>query len=162
MTRITHFYSTLPSVSFLLSWSFLNGTFIHLFKTTALMAKSLTLALLLGAPLFTSGQGWRQLFNGKDLAGWEQVGPGKFVVEDGKLKTMGGMGMIYYPAEKFGDVVIRAVYTVKDNDSNSGVFIRIPEKSADPWVAVNKGYEVQIDNEPEYQRLLAEFPLPGD
>ena len=110
------------------------------------MAKSLTLALLLGAPLFTSGQGWRQLFNGKDLAGWEQVGPGKFVVEDGKLKTMGGMGMIYYPAEKFGDVVIRAVYTVKDNDSNSGVFIRIPEKSADPWVAVNKGYEVQIDN----------------
>ena len=89
---------------------------------------------------------WRQLFNGKDLAGWEQVGPGNFLVEDGKLKTEGGMGMIYYPAEKFGNVVIRVVYTVKDNDCNSGVFIRLPEKSADPWVAVNTGYEVQIDN----------------
>jgi hypothetical protein len=89
---------------------------------------------------------WRQLFNGKDLSGWEQVGPGKFVVEDGKLKTEGGMGMIYFPAEKFGNSMIRVVYTVKDNDTNSGVFIRVPEKSSDPWLAVNKGYEVQIDN----------------
>jgi hypothetical protein len=48
---------------------------------------------------------WRQLFNGKDLSGWEQVGPGEFVVEDGLLKTVGGMGMILYPAEKFSNVV---------------------------------------------------------
>ena len=89
---------------------------------------------------------WRQLFNGKDLSGWEQVGPGKFVVEDGKLKTEGGMGMILFPSEKFSNVVIRVVYTVKDNDANSGVFIRLPEKPADEWEAVNKGYEVQIDN----------------
>jgi len=59
---------------------------------------------------------------------------------------VGGMGMLLYPAEKFGDVVIRVVYTVKDNDCNSGVFIRIPEKPADEWAAVNTGYEVQIDN----------------
>jgi hypothetical protein len=89
---------------------------------------------------------WRQLFNGKDLSGFEQVGPGNFVVENGLLKTVGGMGMILYPSEKFSDVIIRVVYMVKDNDCNSGVFIRIPEKPADEWVAVNKGYEVQIDN----------------
>ncbi len=89
---------------------------------------------------------WRQLFNGKDLTGWEQVGPGRFEVEDSLLKTVGGMGMILYPSEKFSDVVIRVVYKVKDNDCNSGVFIRIPEKPADEWEAVNKGYEVQIDN----------------
>jgi hypothetical protein len=89
---------------------------------------------------------WRQLFNGKDLTGWEQVGPGKFVVEKGLLKTVGGMGMILWPAEKFSDVVIRVVYNVKDNDCNSGVFIRIPEKPKDEWAAVNTGYEVQIDN----------------
>jgi hypothetical protein len=89
---------------------------------------------------------WRQLFNGSDLTGWEQVGPGHFIVEDSLLKTVGGMGMILYPAEKFGDAVIRVVYKVKDNDCNGGVFIRIPEKPADEWVAVNKGYEVQIDN----------------
>ena len=89
---------------------------------------------------------WRQLYNGKDLTGWQQVGPGEFVVENGLLKTVGGMGMILYPAEKFSDVIIRVVYMVKDNDCNSGVFIRIPEKPADEWVAVNTGYEVQIDN----------------
>jgi hypothetical protein len=43
---------------------------------------------------------WRQLFNGKDLTGWEQVGPGEFIVEDSLLKTVGGMGMILYPDEK--------------------------------------------------------------
>lgn len=89
---------------------------------------------------------WRQLFNGKDLSGWEQVGPGKFVVEDGVLKTVGGMGMILWPAEKFSNVLLRVVYKVKDNDCNSGVFIRIPEKPSDEWAAVNTGYEVQIDN----------------
>lgn len=89
---------------------------------------------------------WRQLFNGKDLSGWEQVGPGEFLVEDSLLKTVGGMGMILYPAEKFSDVVIRVVYKVKDNDCNSGVFIRLPEKPDDEWMAVNTGYEVQIDN----------------
>jgi hypothetical protein len=89
---------------------------------------------------------WRQLYNGKDLTGWQQVGPGEFVVEDGLLKTVGGMGMILYPAEKFSNVIIRVVYKVKDNDCNSGVFIRIPEKPADEWAAVNTGYEVQIDN----------------
>jgi hypothetical protein len=89
---------------------------------------------------------WRQLFNGKDLTGWEQVGPGEFVVQDTLLKTVGGMGMILYPAEKFNDVIIRVVYKVQDNDCNSGVFIRIPEKPADEWEAVNTGYEVQIDN----------------
>jgi hypothetical protein len=89
---------------------------------------------------------WRQLFNGKDLTGWEQVGPGEFVVEDGLLKTVGGMGMILFPAEKFRNVVIRVVYKVKDNDCNSGVFIRLPDKPKDEWEAVNKGYEVQIDN----------------
>ena len=112
------------------------------------MKAKLTLFLFL--MLLTLGtiqaQEWQQLFNGKDLAGWEQIGPGEFVVEDGLLKTVGGMGMILYPAEKYGDVVIRVVFKVKDNDSNSGVFIRLPEKPKDAMDAVNNGYEVQIDN----------------
>jgi hypothetical protein len=74
------------------------------------------------------------------------VGPGSFVVEDGLLKTVGGMGMILYPAEKFSKATIRVVFKVKDNDCNSGVFIRLPERPTDEWKAVNTGYEVQIDN----------------
>lgn len=112
------------------------------------MKKYLKLSIFVIILASCSGQDgkWRQLYNGKDLSGWEQVGPGEFVVEDGLLKTVGGMGMILWPAEKFSNTVIRVIYKVKDNDCNSGVFIRIPEKPADEWVAVNKGYEVQIDN----------------
>ena len=107
---------------------------------------TLFLILFLLANHSIQAQEWQQLFNGKDLSGWEQIGPGEFVVEKGLLKTVGGMGMILYQAEKFSDVLIKVVYKVKDNDSNSGVFIRLPEKPKDAMAAVNAGYEVQIDN----------------
>jgi len=112
------------------------------------MKRNLCLVILSVVLISCSDQDgkWRQLFNGKDLSGWEQVGPGSFVVEDGLLKTVDGMGMILWSAEKFSNVIIRVVFKVKDNDCNSGVFIRIPEKPADEWAAVNNGYEVQIDN----------------
>lgn len=88
---------------------------------------------------------WKPLFNGKNLDGWKHVGPGEFVVENGVLKSVGGMGLLYYTGEKFGNAVIRVVYKVS-GDSNSGVFIRIPEQPTEPWMPVNKGYEVQIDD----------------
>jgi len=89
---------------------------------------------------------WKQLFNGRDMTGWEHVGPGKFVIEDGLLKTRGGMGLLWYTPEKIGNAVIYLVYRVEQDKSNSGVFIRIPEKPTEPWMPVNRGYEVQIDN----------------
>ena len=50
---------------------------------------------------------WKQLFNGKDMTGWEHVGPGRFIVEDGMLRTEGGMGLLvgHGPLEQFGDLV---------------------------------------------------------
>jgi Domain of Unknown Function (DUF1080) len=90
---------------------------------------------------------WQPLFNGKDLTGWNQIGPGKFAIENGVLKTEGGMGLLWYTREKFQDATLRVVYRAPNpkDGGNSGVFIRIPEKPADPWDAVHKGYEVQID-----------------
>jgi 3-keto-disaccharide hydrolase len=90
---------------------------------------------------------WKQLFNGKDLTGWEHVGPGGFTVEDGLLKPHGGMGLLWSTGQSFGNAVIRIVFKPVQNGSNSGVFIRIPEKPTEPWMPVNRGYEVQIDNE---------------
>jgi len=89
---------------------------------------------------------WKQLFNGKDMTGWEHVGPGKFYVEDGMLKTEGGMGLLWYTGGKVGNATIRVVYKLSHEKDNSGVFIRIPEKPTEPWMPVNKGYEVQIYN----------------
>jgi hypothetical protein len=92
---------------------------------------------------------WRPLFNGKDLTGWKQVGPGSHYVEDSLLKSKGGMGLLVWEGEKFQNCVIRVVYAMRDSNSNAGVFIRIPEMPTEEWMPVNKGYEVQIDNAPE-------------
>lgn len=90
---------------------------------------------------------WQPLFNGKDLDGWTHVGPGKFIIENGVLKTDGGMGLLWYTREKFGNATIRIVYRAPQpqGGGNSGVFIRIPDAPTEPWMPVNKGYEVQID-----------------
>jgi hypothetical protein len=97
--------------------------------------------------------GWRQLFNGKDLTGWKQAGPGSHYVEDGFIKSKGGMGLLYWTGEKFGNCVIRVVFRMRDENSNSGVFIRIPSvPTEDNMMPVNTGYEVQIDNKPELSK----------
>jgi hypothetical protein len=93
--------------------------------------------------------GWRQLFNGKDLTGWKQVGPGSHYVENGLIKSKGGMGLLVWEREKFQDCILRVVFAMRDSNSNSGVFIRIPTMPTEEWMPVNKGYEVQIDNAPE-------------
>ncbi|MBI3682370.1 MAG: DUF1080 domain-containing protein [Acidobacteria bacterium] len=89
--------------------------------------------------------GWEALFNGKDLSGWKMVGPGRFTVENGMLKTEGGMGLLYFTGRKFGNTAIRVVFRTTGERDNSGVFIRLPEQPKDPWYAVHNGYEVQID-----------------
>lgn len=86
-----------------------------------------------------------QLFNGKDLSGWKMVGPGRFTVEGGMLKTEGGMGLLYYTGHKVGNATLRVVFKTTGERDNSGVFIRLPEEPKDPWYGVHNGYEVQID-----------------
>jgi hypothetical protein len=85
------------------------------------------------------------LFNGKNLDGWKMTGPGRFVVENGQLKTEGGMGLLYYERAKFGDCTLRVVFRSTKEADNSGVVIRMPEPPPDPWYGVHNGYEVQID-----------------
>src|SRR4051794_26264899 len=87
---------------------------------------------------------WKPLFDGKSLDGWEHVGPGRFVVENGALRTEGGMGLLWYSREKLGDCEIKVVYRTGTERSNSGVYIRIADRPADPWFAVHHGFEVQI------------------
>ena len=87
---------------------------------------------------------WRPLFNGKSLDGWEHVGPGRMVLEDGLLRTEGGMGLLWYTREKLENSAIRVVYKTTHRESNAGVFVRIADRPKDPWYAVHYGYEVQI------------------
>jgi hypothetical protein len=104
--------------------------------------------LLLAWPPWLSAQdtSWTALFNGRDLTGWAHVGRGRFVVEDGVLRTEGGMGLLWYTARPFQDVVLRVVYR-NPGGANAGVFVRIPEPPADPRMPVHRAYEVQIDDD---------------
>src|SRR6266852_6331463 len=102
------------------------------------------LTILLVAGVLQAAE-WKPLFDGKDLNGWQMVGPGRFVVENGMLKTEGGMGLLWYTGQTFGNTTIRVVFKTASPNANSGVYIRFPEKPKDPWYAVHNGYEVQID-----------------
>ncbi|MBL8173019.1 MAG: DUF1080 domain-containing protein [Bryobacterales bacterium] len=105
--------------------------------------KLVLLAAIAGCGLFAADG--EALFNGKDLSGWKMVGPGRFVVENGMLKTEGGMGLLYFTGRKVGDATLRVVFKTTGARDNSGVFIRLPEEPKDPWYGVHNGYEVQID-----------------
>jgi hypothetical protein len=56
---------------------------------------SLLLALLPQAARSQS-DAWLQLFNAKDLAGWQHVGRAKYTAENGLLRTHGGSGVLYW------------------------------------------------------------------
>lgn len=118
---------------------------------SSLLLATLVLFLMTSGMTLRSqdSSGWRQLFNGKDLNGWKHVGPGEQYVEDGLIKSHGGMGLLYWTSEKFGSCTIRVVYRMRDENSNAGVFIRIPIEPREEWMPVFYGYEVQIDNKPE-------------
>ncbi|AZP21443.1 DUF1080 domain-containing protein [Streptomyces aquilus] len=88
--------------------------------------------------------GYRPLFDGTSLDGWQQAGPGSFTLsDDGTLTSSGGMGMLWYAASGFTSYSLKLDWKMAGDD-NSGVFVGFPP-SDDPWSAVNNGYEIQID-----------------
>lgn len=118
---------------------------------------------------------WRSLpliTDGKVDAAWQQIGGGRFAVDEGTLRTESdetGLGMLLYSKEAFGNCQIRVVFRAKEAHSNSGVFIRIDDgvleiaknkqkrtkqsqeemkaesdKELGLWYPVHRGFEVQI------------------
>lgn len=113
----------------------------------SLLALSL---LALGVPAHADEAGsgdsssGKALFDGTSVDDWEHVGPGRMVLENGLLKTEGGMGLLWYKKQTFGDCVLRVVFKTTRQNDNAGVYVRIAEPPKDPWYAVHHGYEVQI------------------
>lgn len=103
---------------------------------------------ILVVPLLAQ-QSHNALFNGQNLDGWKHVGPGSMVVENGVMRSEGGMGLLWYSREKIGDATVRVVFKLTGKESDSGVFIRIPEEPTEPWMPVNRGYEVEIGDWPD-------------
>jgi sugar phosphate isomerase/epimerase len=79
--------------------------------------------------------------------GWNHYGPGYFILDEGTgvLKSQGGMGLLWYGARKYGDFVLDLEFKCERENTNSGVFLRVPE------IPVSNGYiyhsfELQIDD----------------
>ena len=83
-------------------------------RTTAAASLAFLFASLVqvtaGSPNQASSTDWRPLFDGAASTAGSMSGPGKFVIEDGVLRTEDGMGLLWYAREKLGDCVIRVVY----------------------------------------------------
>lgn len=90
--------------------------------------------------LLNSGAGWRYLFNGKDLTGFQNAGGGKpsdkWVAKDRTLVRTPGAGMIW-TKERFGDFILDLDFKT---EGNSGIFFR----TDDPGDCVQTGLEMQV------------------
>ena len=96
--------------------------------------------------------GYTQLWDGESLDGWNMAGPGEFlIVEDADregtcaLETHYGMGLLWHE-EEFERYRFQADFKAEAEDDNSGVFFGFPDPGDDPWIAVDEGYEINIDD----------------
>ncbi len=92
--------------------------------------------------------GYRMLFDGTraSFARWAHAGPGRFELrEDCTLESAGGLGLLWYDGEPFDSPMTLKVEWMIPGDANSGVFVGFPAVGNDPLVAVERGYEIQID-----------------
>ncbi len=90
--------------------------------------------------------GFTPLFDGGAVADWKMAGPGSFIKDNGFLRTEGGMGLFWYAQKKFKNFLLRLDYKESGIHDNSGIFVRFPDPGNDPRIAVDQGYEVQIDD----------------
>jgi len=111
------------------------------------MRKLLTAIVVLTVVLVATAQSraqsdWRPLFNGKDLAGWQNAAgqaPGAgWKVVDGTMVREAASGDIW-TKDRFGDFVLDVEFKT---EGNSGIFIRTDNCKDN----VQTGIEIQVDN----------------
>lgn len=106
--------------------------------------------------------GYKPLFDGKSLSGWEGGGqPAEkcWKVENGQILCTGAKGPWLRSTEEFGDFNLRLEYKIKAG-GNSGVYIRVPADG--DHHGDGAGIEVQIlDDSAERYRTLKPYQYTG-
>lgn len=99
----------------------------------------------------TTFEGYDQILKWSDGGyskhGWNHYGPGHFELDEksGVLKSQGGMGLFWYSAKKYPDFILELDYKCEDKDTNSGIFLRVPEMlTSDDYIF--HSFEVQIND----------------
>lgn len=104
--------------------------------------------------------GYRPLFNGRNLEGWEAEGGAAescWSVQDGLLVCSGQKGPWLRSVEEFGDFDLRLDYRLSTG-GNSGVYVRVPKDGnhhRDNATLPIAGFEVQVldDAAPQHLKL---------
>lgn len=81
-----------------------------------------------------------------NLHDWRMAGPGGFRrLDDGSIESHGGGGLFWYAAAAYDDFRLSVEWRILHDTDNSGVFLRIPPLGNSPAPAIERGYEIQID-----------------
>ncbi|PXY27349.1 ThuA domain-containing protein [Prauserella muralis] len=135
--------------------------------------------------------GYEAIFDGtpQSLEPWQQAPGGRFdLMPDGSLRSIGGLGMLWYPEKAYGDFSLKLQFkdvSTGDHRANSGVFVRFPDprtpldqrpdsscgtqgsaRDSQAWVAIYCGHEIQIydgqTGEPQKTGSIYNFdPIPS-
>jgi PKD repeat protein len=140
-----------------------------------------------------SNTGYVPIYDGttESLKGWTQAPSGSFAIQpDGSLRSIGGLGMLWYKDKPFGDFSVRLQFRDSSPEgvrANSGLFTRFPDpripleqrppgscgtigsaRTSAAWVAIYCGHEIQIydgdTGEPQKTGSIYNFDpigLPG-
>jgi hypothetical protein len=125
------------------------------------MKLSLLLALaVLTTPLAHAADGWRTLFNGRDLTGWKpNAYPDSWSVVDGTIRahaTKESSHLFYVGSrtdgfERFKDFELEVVARSEPN-SNGGIFIHTDYATMSAALRLSKGYEIQLNSSEREKR----------
>jgi hypothetical protein len=112
--------------------------------------------------------GYRSLFNGRDLTGWEGAttdAAACWKVDEGLLVCTGEKGPWLRSLEEFGDFNLRLEYKLKPG-GNSGVYVRVPQNgnhhTKDRPAGTPAGVEIQLlDDAAERYKTLKDYQYTG-
>jgi hypothetical protein len=99
-------------------------------------------------------EGFVRLFDGLTKTGWRLAGAGDFRVADDALEAVpdpgGELGLLWHAQPTPRDFVLKVEWKLGQKNDNSGVHLRFPDPGSrgylnQAWVAVDYGFEVQID-----------------
>jgi hypothetical protein len=105
-------------------------------------------------PVPADEDGFVHLFDGLTKTGWRLAGAGDFRVVDGALEATpdpgGELGLLWHGEPTPRDFVLKLEWRLGQKNDNSGVHLRFPDPGSrgylnQAWVAVDYGFEVQID-----------------
>ena len=100
-----------------------------------------------------------------NFSGWKMSGKGGFrPVGDAAIESHGGPGLLWYEQDVYENFVLKVEWRTMRGDANSGVFIRCPPLAESPQPAIERGYEIQIDDygvDPERDSLYSPLHITG-